>query len=78
MTASYGLRLIRTVSGSRENIGNLKRIDSSVVCKINEETVSVEDHIDLGAGKFGKCKSGTFHQYTVCIKTVSEPSELYL
>ena len=51
-TSSYGLRLLRTVSGQRDNIFHqTKKIDVSALKEFNPDLLCFKTSIILGAGR---------------------------
>ena len=78
-TSSYGLRLLRTVTGKRENLqASAAKLDVSHLIKIDPNFLCFTNSKVLGAGNFGECKTATFHQYTVCVKEIKDSNELFL
>ena len=65
---SYGLRLLKTASGSRSNaveINTASIPDISSTCITQMET-------KIGEGRFGVCTLARYFDYTVCIKIVKQ------
>ena len=75
--SSYGWQLLRTASGYRDKKASLK-LNTSHLTEITPCAWSFTDSNMLGAGKFGECKTATFHNYTVCVKQVNDSKELFL
>ena len=78
INSSYGLRLLRTVSGKREHESSSNELDLSTIKEINPDVLNFDSSLDLGAGRFGTCKTAKFNHYMVCVKTVSDSNERFL
>ena len=72
-SVSYGLRLLKTVSGNRTN-GVC--IDTSSIQDIPSTCISEISDVKLGEGRFGVCKKAKFHDYVVCIKVMDKGIDL--
>ena len=75
LSLSYGLRLLKTASGSRNNSVN---IDISGIENIPEICISQSAAADskIGEGRFGSCRIARYHEYNVCIKTIDRSIDL--
>ena len=78
MMSSYGLRLLRTVSGTRNYIPTSKKIDLSKIKVIDPSLINFTNSCDLGAGKFGHCKTAKFYHYEVCVKIIEGSDDIFL
>lgn len=77
---SYGLRLLNTASGTRAIVPSANsKIDASSLKEIDPSSLGYHNSLSLGSGRFGTCRTASYYDYNVCIKTMNDDSqELFL